>query len=122
MSDLESLKAKIRAAFDGVQFPGDWCLAASREGDEPYRVEREFKGKDDWRTLDAAFLDLAPDGLASAMSFFSDEAFHFYLPAYLFADLDGQLRRVDLVYHLTHGLDNTSRDKKINPRRYGERT
>jgi hypothetical protein len=29
---------------------------------------------------------------------------------------------VDLVYHLTHGPDNTSRDKKINPRRYGERT
>jgi len=63
MSDLASLKAKIRAAFNGVQFPGDWCLAASREGDEP-----------------------------------------------------------DRVYHLTHGLDNTSRDKKINPRRYGERT
>ena len=63
-----------------------------------------------------------PDGFGTALSFFSDEAFHFYLPAYLLADLDNQLEQVDLVFHLTHGLDNTSRNTKINPQRYGERT
>ncbi len=26
------------------------------------------------------------------------------------------------MFHLTHGLDNSSRDQRINPRRYGERT
>ena len=26
------------------------------------------------------------------------------------------------MFHLTHGLDRASREEKINPRRYGERT
>jgi len=122
MPDNESLKYLIRGAFAQVEYPGDWCLRDSNEGDEPYLVERDFKGKTDWRTLDPAFIDQSPDGLASALSFFSDEAFRFYLPAYLIADIDGLLERSNPLYHLTHGLDNISRDEKINPRRYGART
>jgi hypothetical protein len=122
MVDLERIKAHIRAAFAQVPFPGDWCLVNSREGSEPALLEQEFKGRDDWRVLDAGFIDRAPDGFGTALSFFSDEAFHFYLPAYLIADLDGQLRQSDPVFVLTHGLDDESRGEKINPRRYGERT
>lgn len=122
MSNLALLKTQIERVFEGVEFPGDWCLINSREGTEPLLLEREFKGKDNWRVLDASFIDQAPDGYGSALSFFSDEAFHFYLPAYLLADLDGRLRQADPVFHLTHGLDSESRDKRINPRRYGERT
>jgi Family of unknown function (DUF6714) len=122
MSDLASMKAQIQEAFSAVEFPGDWCLIDSREGNEPFLLEQEFKGKDDWRSLDASFIDRAPDGFGTALSFFSDEAFHFYLPAYLLADLDGRLKQADPVFHLTHGLDRASRDEKINPRRYGERT
>lgn len=122
MSDLEHVKADIHAAFADVAFPGDWCLINSREGTEPALLEPEFKGRDDWRTLEAGFIDQAPDGFGTALSFFSDEAFHFYLPAYLIADLDGQLRQADPVFALTHGLDDESRGEKINPRRYGERT
>jgi hypothetical protein len=85
-------------------------------------LEAEFKGKSDWRTLDSSFIDQAPDGFGTALSFFSDEAFHFYLPAYLLADLMGQLNQADVVFALTHGLDRESRDQRINPRRYGERT
>jgi hypothetical protein len=122
MDDLAAVKARIRDAFSTVEFPGNWCLINSREGTEPFLLEKEFQGKDDWRILDPAFIDRAPDGFGSALSFFSDEAFHFYLPAYLLADLDGRLRQADPVFHLTHGLDRGSRDEKINPRRYGERT
>jgi hypothetical protein len=122
MSDLISVRAQIEAAFAAVEFPGDWCLVNSREGTEPLLLEREFKGMDDWHTLDPAFIDQAPDGFGTALSFFSDEAFHFYLPAYLLADLEGRLNQADPVFHLTHGLESTSRDEKINPRRYGERT
>jgi uncharacterized protein DUF6714 len=122
MTDLSSVKAQIHRAFAAVAFPGDWCLINSREGNEPFLLEQEFKGKADWRSLDASFIDRAPDGFGSALSFFSDEAFHFYLPAYLLADLDRGLKQADPVFHLTHGLDRTSRDEKINPRRYGERT
>ena len=122
MSDLSSVTQQIERAFADVDYPGDWCLVNSLEGEEPALLEREFKGRDDWRVLDAAFLDQAPDGYGSALSFFSDEAFHFYLPAYLIADLAGQLEHADPLFHLTHGLDRSSRGKKINPLRYGERT
>ena len=116
------MKAALRRAFSKVEYPGDWCLRGSNEGDEPYLLEAEFKGKSDWTALDAEFLDQAPDGFGTALSFFSDEAFHFYLPAYLIADIDEKLKQHDPSFQLTHGLDDASRGKKINPRRYGERT
>lgn len=97
-------------------------MRGSDEGDEPFLVEEEFAGKSDWRTLDASFLDRAPSGLGSALSFFSDEAFRFYLPAYLIADVDGRLASVDPVFYLCHGLDNKSRAQKVNPKRFGSRT
>ena len=122
MDDAETLKASIRAAFAGVEFPGNWCLRGSNEGDEPFFVEREFASKNDWTRLDAKFLDQAPEGFGSALSFFSDEAFHFYLPAYLIADIDGRLERSDPAFHLCHGLDDETKDQRINPRRFGERT
>jgi hypothetical protein len=116
------VKAKIRSAFASVEYPGDWCLRDSNEGEEPFLVEKAFKGKTDWTALDAAFIDQAPDGFGTALSFFSDEAFHFYLPAYLIAHIDEKLNQHDPAFHLTHGLDDKSRNEKINPRRYGERT
>ncbi len=117
MSDREKVKDQIRTAFARVDYPGDWCLRGSNEGDEPYLVERDFKGKTDWRILDPSFIDQSPDGLASALSFFSDEAFRYFLPAYLVADIDGRLERSDPLFHLTHGLDNSSRSEHINLRR-----
>ncbi len=122
MVDREQIVAQITSAFSSVEYPGDWCLRGSNEGEEPYLLEQEFKGKTDWRTIDPAFLDQAPDGYGSALSFFSDEAFRFYWPAYMICDIRGQLEHSDPVHHLTHGLDDSSRCKRINPRRYGERT
>ncbi len=122
MLDSETVKSQIRDAFANVEFPGDWCLRGSDEGEEPRLLEQEFKGKSDWRSLDPSFIDRAPDGYGSALSFFSDEAFRFYLPAYLIADLDGYLERHNPAFHLTHGLAGPSKDDRVNPRRYGERT
>jgi hypothetical protein len=120
--DKEPIKARVRAAFANGKYPGDDRLRGSDEGDEPFLLEQEFRGKTDWQSLDPVFLDHAPDGFSSALSFFSDEAFCFYLPAYLLADLDGQLESSQPVFHLTHGLTSQSRDKKVNPRRYGDLT
>jgi hypothetical protein len=122
MNDLSRLKTQIQDAFSAVEFPGDWCLIDSREGSEPALLEREFKGKNDRKALSPEFIDQAPDGFGTALSFFSDEAFHFYLPAYLVADLDGLLKQANPAFALTHGLDSESRGQKINPRRYGDRT
>src|SRR5688572_4034867 len=122
MGSIDALKSQISDAFTHVEHPGDWCLRGSNEGDEPYLLEQEFKGKSDWRVLDPKFIDQAPDGFGTALSFFSDEAFHFYLPAYLLADIDGLLEQHDPVFHLTHGLTDGECSVRINPRRYGERT
>jgi hypothetical protein len=119
---VDRLKAEIAGAFSSVERPGNWALRGSSEGDEPYQVEEEFRDKQDWRTIDPAFLDQAPNGLASALSFLSDEAFRYFLPAYLVADLDGQLQSVDPVFHLCHGLDDRTGGESVNPRRYGQRT
>jgi len=58
-------------------------------------------------------IDQAPGGFGTALSFFSDEAFRFFLPAYLIADLDGLLLQADPVFHLTHGLTNATRDLRL---------
>jgi hypothetical protein len=113
MGDKEQIIAQITAAFAAVEYPGDWRLRGSDLGDEPYLLEEEFKGKTDWHLLDAAFLDQAPDGFGSALSFFSDEAFHFYLPAYLICDLRGQLKGSGPAFHLWHGLDDSSRHQRL---------
>jgi len=120
--DKEALKQQIREAFATVQYPGDWCLRGSNEGDEPYLVEQEFRGKTDWQSLEPKFIDRAHGGEASALSFFSDETFRFYRPAYLQADIDHKLEQANPLFHLTHGFDDESRNKRVNPRRYGERT
>jgi len=113
MADKEQIIAQITAAFADGEYPGDWRLRGSDLGDEPYLLEEEFKGKTDWRLLDAAFLDQAPDGFATALCLFSDEAFHFYLPAYLICDIRGQLKRCEPAFLLWHGLDDSSRHKRL---------
>ncbi len=122
MTDKDAIRQAIRSAFDSVAYPGDNYLRNSQEGDEPFLLEDDFRGKEDWTVLDPAFIDQAPAGFASALSFFSAAAFRFYLPAYLIADLDGQLQYTDPLFHLCHGLTNDTKDLKVNPRRYADYT
>lgn len=118
----EALKRKIRLAFAHTTYPGDGNLRRSEMGEEPYLVEEEFRGKTDWTALDAEFLDTVPQGYASALSFFSDAAFRFYLPAYLIADLDGLLQSSMPAFHLWYGLDDATRDVVVNQKLLGDRT
>lgn len=48
------------------------------------------------------------DAHYSALSFFSEAAFRFFFPAYLIADLRGELRTADPLFHLTGGFSVTS--------------
>lgn len=122
MNEARSLRDQILNAFRDAPYPGDENLRGSDEGDEPYLLEEEFKGRTDWRLLDARFIDQAPNGFGTALSFFSSEAFRFYLPAYLVADIEDALTQSDPAFHLCHGLDNESKDKHVNPRLYGDQT
>ena len=124
MLTADEIRQLIRDAFRDVAPPPPWCLANSLEGEEPRLLERDFAAVQGlhWSVLEHPFLDRAPDGYGTALSFFSDEAFRFYLPAYLLAALDGSLRQADLAFHLTHGLCPPEAASPVNPERYGART
>ena len=120
--ELVRLEAQIRAAFESTPRPDSGGLRGSGEGDEPFLLEAEFRHLPDWRQVDAAFIDRAPDGFGSALSFFSNEAFRYYLPAYLLADLGEQLQQANPLFHLWHGLADSQRDTAVNEGRYGNWT
>jgi hypothetical protein len=109
----ESIKDLILRAFAETPYPGDDALVRS-VGDEPDEVVELFRGRTDWRTLTAEFVDRAGAASPSALSFFSDSAFRFYLPAYLIADLEGRLVYTDPVFYLYHGFDEASRNQTIH--------
>jgi hypothetical protein len=109
----ETLIAQIQTAFADVVYPGDQDLTSSTYGEEPEALKRVFQGKTDWRTLGAEFLDSSPEGWGTALSFFSDRAFVFYLPAYLIADVCNELSSVTPEFHLIHGLLPESADETI---------
>jgi hypothetical protein len=115
------IQDQIRQAFTSAVYPGDDNLTRSHEGDEGFLLEDDFRGKTRWQELDPAFIDRAGGGFASALAFFSDAAFRFYLPAYLIADLAGQLLYAQPLFYLYHGLDAYG-STSVNPRRYGKLT
>ena len=120
--ERERLKDQVTRAFATTPPPRPSAIRNSSEGDEPFLLEAEFREAPDWRLLEASFLDQAPDGFGTALSFFSHEAFRYYLPGYLLADLDGALRQADPLFHLWHGLDDEKRGEPVNERRYGQWT
>lgn len=120
--ERERVKALVAHAFSDTPRPSDSALSDSHEGDEPLLVAQEFRGKQDWRSLEAGFLDQSPEGLGSALSFFAREAFRYFIPAFLLADLDEKLEHADPLFHLWNGLDDETRHETVNPRRYGDRT
>jgi hypothetical protein len=104
---------QIKIAFATVEYPGDRDITSSTYGEEPEALQRDFIGKTDWRSIDYKFLDRAPEGWHSALSFFSDRAFHFYLPAYLIADIQGELKEVFPEFHLCYGINTGYKNVKI---------
>lgn len=133
MSDKEAVVEIIREAFRENSYPGDDYLQGSFEGSEPYDEVAPFKGKADWMMVASDFLDAH----ANALSFFSEAGFRFFLPAYLIADLQGQLHAAYPLFHLTHGFSDASVDvptkvrtfqrriggsQLVNPKRYGATT
>ena len=110
---MNELISRIEQAFGDVEYPGEDDLTESTYGEEPAALVEDFRGKDDWRVLDAGFLDQAPDGWASALSFFSKNALKFYLPAYMIADLRGELQSADPAFRLCMSLTPLGGKQKI---------
>jgi hypothetical protein len=133
MTDKKVVIQQIREAFEGSVYPGDAYIQGSFEGCEPEEEVGFFKGKKDWRALDAKILDAH----YVALSFFSEAGFRFFLPAYLIADLRDELRTAEPLFHLTGGfyvssteipahsrvfVRKTGGTVLLNPKRYGAMT
>lgn len=116
LTPAEAIAAELRRVFPAVRDKPFLPLVNSTQGLEPFEIAEEFKDKDDWIKLEADWLDHVPNGLGSALSFLSDKAICFYIPAFLRADLEGRLGHVDPTFHLCHGFDDLSRGHRIRPR------
>jgi hypothetical protein len=115
MHEVDALKNLIRQAFADVPYPGDGHLVAhANYGDEYTWTMEAFRGLDNWRTLEPVFLDNPLDGWGNALYFFTPAAFRFYLPAYLLADLDKQLERVEPSFSLCFGLTDADQAKPMS--------
>ena len=84
--------------------------------DERSQSEIDFREKDDWTKLEPEWLDKVPLGLGTALSFLSDETVCFAIPAFIAADLVGGLQRANPAFSLTHGFDDASLGRRINPK------
>lgn len=113
MINPQTLIHQITLAFSDVAYPGDDHLTDSTYGEEPEALVRDFSGKTHWQDLTPEFLDQAPEGWGTALSFFSGAALQFYLPAYLIADINGQLLTADPTGRLCISLTPLGGMKKI---------
>ncbi len=111
------LEDAILNAFSDVEVPPDWALVRSHEGSEPADIEAIFRGVKNWRDLHVFKMDQD-----AVLSFLSDEAFRYYLQAFMLYDIRGEIHYNDVVFHLVHGLADQGAAERINPRRYGDRT
>jgi hypothetical protein len=99
---------KINKAFSDNEFPGNDNLVAQSYGEEPDLVRDRFTGQNNWNKLTPEFIDF--DG---ALSFFSDKAFRFYIPAFMIADINEQLENNNPYVRLCSFLTPESETKKI---------
>ena len=93
MHSPEQVSQVISETFSETPYPGDRFIQGSTEGSEPFDEVVPFEGKTSWAAIEPAFLDQR----ASALSFFSEGGFRFFLPAYLLADLQGKLELDKMV-------------------------
>lgn len=103
-----SLLQKIENAFADVNYPGDEHLVIQSYGEEPELVKQHFGGQKDWRRMSAEELDFH-----EALSFFSDEAFRFFLPAFLIADINDALSFNDPSIRICWALTPQANEQKI---------
>lgn len=133
MQDKQLVIDHIRQAFCATERPSDAFLQGSHEGCEPGESVAPFIGVADWSQLDPKVLDAG----YTALSFFSEGGYRYFLPAYLIADLQDLLQTADPVFHLTNGFSDKvveipagqriyektiGKSAFVNPRRYGAMT
>jgi len=111
-TNAEAILEELRCAFPAQRPMAFDPLVGSTQGDEPVQVARAFENKTDWTLLRDDWLEAIP----CALHFLSNEALCFYIPAFMAADVRGQLNMADPIFALTHGFaygsDTPTRGRK----------
>ena len=82
----ESVTEYIRTAFGDTVYPGDENIVPKTQYDnEVQECEAKFKGKK-WQEVD--WHAISNEGWASGCAFLTDEAYRYYLPAYMISILE----------------------------------
>jgi Family of unknown function (DUF6714) len=126
IATADAIIAAIEAGFARTTRPSAPFLQGSHEGCEPGEAVEPFLHIQDWRGIPPVTLD----GCYTALSFFSEGGFRFFLPAFMVADVRDELQTADPVFHLTHGFQSISvkvpdgvvtsgGTALLNPRRFG---
>ena len=118
MKDVSIVIKSIHEAFRSNEYPGDDYLIGAKEGSEPYEEIAPFKGKRDWMAIDSKLLDLH----SGALNFFSEAGLRFFLPAYLLADIKGELNAADPMFTLVHGFSDLAVEHKVGSRVFNRKT
>lgn len=103
--ESEKLARQIEAAFASTPYPAEIAPSVDYESCD---VALLFDGMR-WPWLTPEYLDIEP----AALSFFSPEAFRYFLPAYLLCVAGTGLINANPVFHLVHGLTPESRDRRV---------
>lgn len=102
-ADEERVADLLRAAFAGVRL-GNGIGLWEAQGIDDYADSRTVEAyrardeKDDWSEIPASELDRC----YSSLSFFDPAGMRFHLAAFLLADLAGELKTADALFHLTY--------------------
>jgi hypothetical protein len=133
MQTKQQVIEHIQQAFRDTEHPGDAFLQGSHEGCEPGESVAPFIGVTDWSQMDTPVLDAS----YTALSFFSEGGFRYFLPAYLIADLEERMRTAEPLFHLLNGFfdrvieipaerrvykNAIGKSAFVNPLRYGAMT
>lgn len=112
--EARGLARRIESAFADAPKPDPTDIVNSMLSEEPMEIAVQFRGRD-WRNIGPGLLSRN----GSALSFFSQKAFRYYLPAFMIADLAGTGSNADPVFHLTHHLTGQADPgERINWRAY----
>jgi hypothetical protein len=114
MSAKDHAVQLIVAAFEHNAYPGDDYLLGSRQGCEPADEVLPFQGKRDWRGISSEFLDQH----GGALHFFTEAGLRFFLPAFLLADLRGELQYAEPLFTITSGFFDVQVEVEKNHRKF----
>ena len=108
--DIQRTINEICEAFSERHYPGDDCLVDSYaiRDEELLEVENDFKGQAHWQTLPVTVL-----AKGEPLSFLSDVAYCFYLPAYLVGHLKSPDAVADPIFHLTFSFQEDIKDSVL---------